>query len=765
MPFIETPSTFYIGRRYDLGTRQVTNDPTYYVHQDLLTHAVIVGMTGSGKTGLGIALAEEAILDNIPVIAIDPKGDLTNLLLTFPQLRPEDFAPWINPDDARRAGADPGEYAKTVADQWRKGLATWDIVPGRIGAMQRAAQFSIYTPGSDAGLPLRIVDSLNAPREGWEGYEEFHRERIDALATAILALIGKEAQPVRDREHVLITNIIERAWQAGQDLTLEALIQQVQTPPFQTLGVFELEKFFPTRDRNKLALALNQILASPSFQSWLRGDPLDAEKLLYAPNGRPRVSILYVAHLSDSERLFVVTMILEAILSWMRSLSGTSSLRALIYFDELFGFFPPAPRNPPTKDPLLRLLKSARAFGVGLALATQNPIDLDYKGLSNAGSWFIGKLQTENDKRRVLEGLQSVATAQMPLNLPQLDRLLSNLGPRVFVLNNIHEQTGPTLFHTRWTMSYLHGPMTRSQVSQLMVAQRQSRTTAAPAGPPVAPVLKPIAPRQTTTAPQVPAFTPAPALTPPPSTPVPPLTIPESDPKAVSADENLDKSQSGVPNDIDQFFISPTVSADAAIRTWSSQTKIPVTAIGGTHLLYHPALLVQVAVRFLDRKTRIEEQQTFAYLLADPGKTGLIRWSDHRVGPFPVELLGHSPTTSIPAAPLPAGLTDAKRLNGLKTDVLDYIYRSATLPVFYHTGTKLASQPGESRDAFLARLQATVPPEQAKNAEEWAKVSASVEEITLSPHRKDIDIAQFGVAWLPGWDIALNGQPISIAAY
>ncbi len=765
MPFLETPNTFYIGRRYDLATRQVTPDPTYYVHHDLLTHAVIVGMTGSGKTGLGIAMAEEAILDNIPVIAIDPKGDLTNLLLTFPQLRPEDFAPWINPDDARRAGSEPAAYAHVVADQWRKGLSAWDIVPGRIGAMQRAAQFSIYTPGSDAGLPLRILDSLNAPREGWTGYEEFHRERIDALATAILALVGKEAEPVRDREHVLLTNIIEHAWQAGQDLTLEALIQQVQTPPFQTLGVFELEKFFPTKDRNKLALALNQIVASPSFQSWLRGDPLDAEKLLFDSNGRPRVSVLYVAHLSDTERSFVITMILEAILSWMRTLPGTSSLRALVYFDEVFGFFPPAPHNPPTKEPLLRLLKSARAYGIGLALATQNPIDLDYKGLSNAGSWFIGKLQTENDKQRVLNGLQSVATAQVPINLPELDRLLSNLAPRVFVFNNVHEQNGPTLFHTRWTMSYLHGPMTRPQISQLMTAQRQSRTAAAPSGPPVVPVLKPIAPRPTVTMPQVPEFTPPQTATPAPATPPPPMTKPQNGPKTAKPTRTAQATAPPLPAGIDQFFITPTVNADTAVQLWSRSTNTPIATISGAHLIYHPVLLAQVAVRFLDRKTHLEEQQILAYLLSDPGKTGLVRWTDHRVGPFPVDLLGHTPAASVPLAALPAGLTDAKRLNALKTDVVDYAYRSVTLPLFYYAPTKLTGQPGETRDAYLARLQASLPPEQTQNAEAWAKITAAVEEMTLSPHRKDIDIAQYGIAWLPGWDITVNGQALSIAAY
>jgi hypothetical protein len=436
--FLETPTTFYLGCRYDAAARQPTPEPIYYASRDLVTHAVIVGMTGSGKTGLGISLVEEAVMDNVPVLVIDPKGDLTNLLLNFPQLRPEDFAPWINPDDARHAGAEPAAYAQTVANIWRNGLADAGIAPGRIGAMTRAAQFSIYTPGSDAGLPLRILDSLRAPKEGWAGNEEPLRERINSLTTALLALIGKEADPVRDREHVLIANIFEHAWQLGQDLTLELLIQQVQQPPFQALGVFDIEKFFPAKERGKLALALNQIVASPSFQAWLRGDPLDPQTLLYQPDGRPRVSIIYLAHLSDSERLFVVSMLLEAVNSWMRGLTGTSTLRALIYFDELFGFFPPAPHNPPSKEPILRLLKQARAFGVGMVLATQNPIDLDYKGLANAGTWFIGKLQTDNDKARVLTGLQNISTAERPLNMQALDRLLSTLGPRVFVMNNRH---------------------------------------------------------------------------------------------------------------------------------------------------------------------------------------------------------------------------------------------------------------------------------------------------------------------------------------
>src|SRR5579871_6449673 len=464
MPFIEAPNSFYLGRSYDPSTRESIDEVVYYDARDLTTHAVVVGMTGSGKTGLCIDLLEEAALDNIPAIVIDSKGDITNLLLTFPNLQPEDFAPWINVDDAQRAGLELAQYAGEVAHQWRAGLAEWSIGPQRIAALKSAAQFSIYTPGSDAGLPVNILESLRAPREGWAGFEEGHRERISGIVIALLALIGKQVQPVKDREHILLSNIFESAWKNGQDLSLEEIIMYVQKPPFATLGVFDVDTFFPEKDRFKLAMALNNIIASPSFQTWMSGESLDVSRLFYTQEGRARVSIFYIAHLTEAERSFIITLLLENMLAWMNSLSGTSSLRGILYFDEVFGAFPPYPRNPPTKEPLLRLLKQARAFGIGLILATQNPGDLDYKSLSNAGTWFIGKLQTENDKRRVLGGLQAASTAQTNLNFEHLSRLISSLDPRVFIMHNVHDERGPLLMHSRWSMSYLRGPLTRPQV-------------------------------------------------------------------------------------------------------------------------------------------------------------------------------------------------------------------------------------------------------------------------------------------------------------
>ncbi len=472
MPFIEAPTTFYMGKQFDPASGKLDDDVVYYDSRDLTTHAVVVGMTGSGKTGLCITLLEEAILDNIPAIIIDPKGDITNLLLTFPDLRPEDFQPWVNMDDARRAGLDVPSFAADVAARWREGLGNWGIVPDRVRWLQRAARYSIYTPGSDAGLPISILASLRAPREGFAGAEEFHREQINGIVTALLALIGKDVQPVKDKEHVLIANIFEHNWRQGIDLTLEDIILQVQKPPFEKLGVFAVDDYMSERKRYQLAMELNNIVAAPSFQTWIQGQPMDIQTLLYQPNGRPRVSIFYIAHLSDAERLFIITLLLENMLGWMRTQSGTTSLRALLYIDEMFGYFPPYPRNPPTKEPILRLLKQARAFGIGLILATQNPGDLDYKGLTNAGTWFIGRLQSDNDRAKVMAGLESLATASSSLNLRDVERLIADIAPRVFLMHNVHSDQ-PVLVHTRWAMSYLRGPLTRQQIQYLMAGQKQ----------------------------------------------------------------------------------------------------------------------------------------------------------------------------------------------------------------------------------------------------------------------------------------------------
>ena len=479
MQDFEKLGAFYLGR----SPGNPSAPPFLYDSKDLVTHAVCVGMTGSGKTGLCIDLLEEAAIDGVPALVIDPKGDIANLLLQFPQLRTEDFQPWVNEDDAKRQNLSIPEFAAQQAELWKQGLASWGQTPERIALLQRSAEFAIYTPGSDAGLPLSILKSFEAPPEALRDDREAYRDRISGTATAMLSLLGIDAEPMKSREHILLSNIFDAAWKNDQSLTLEDLVHQIQSPPITRVGVVDLEAFYPAKERFELAMSLNNLLASPGFDCWLQGEPLDISRLLYNPAGKPKVSILSIAHLSDTERMFVVTLVLNELLGWMRAQSGTTSLRAILYMDEIFGYFPPV-ANPPSKRPLLTLLKQARAFGLGIVLATQNPVDLDYKGLSNAGTWFIGRLQTERDKQRLLEGLEGASNeGGGQFDRAAMEQTLAGLGKRVFLMNNVHEDQ-PVLFESRWALSYLRGPMTRSQIRAMMQGSKATQpANTAPAKP------------------------------------------------------------------------------------------------------------------------------------------------------------------------------------------------------------------------------------------------------------------------------------------
>jgi hypothetical protein len=462
----EKLGVFYLGRRWDPKAKKTLAELLLYDSKDLTTHGLCVGMTGSGKTGLCIGLLEEAAIDGIPALAIDPKGDLANLALTFPNLAPTDFQPWVDPADAERQGLTVEQLAAKTAATWKKGLADWDQSPERIARFRNACEVAIYTPGSKAGRPLALLRSLTAPPKVVADDEEALRARVQGAVSGLLALAGIESDPMQGREHILLSQLVLTAWSAGKDLDLPALIQAVQKPPFDRVGVLDLESFFPAKDRSGLALALNNVLASPGAAAWAEGEPLDVQKLLWTSAGKPRIAVLSIAHLSDAQRMFFVTTLLSEVLAWMRTQSGTSSLRALVYMDEIFGYFPPS-AAPPSKLPMLTLLKQARAFGVGVLLATQNPVDLDYKGLANTGTWFIGRLQTERDKLRVLDGLQgAMDAASHAFDRKAIDALLSGLGSRVFLLNDVHED-GPETFQTRWTLSYLAGPLSKDQVQQL----------------------------------------------------------------------------------------------------------------------------------------------------------------------------------------------------------------------------------------------------------------------------------------------------------
>ena len=462
---------FYLGRH--------AGAPLLYASKDLTTHAVCVGMTGSGKTGLLVALLEEAAIDGVPAIVIDPKGDLGNLLLAFPDLLPADFEPWVDPDEAARQGLEPAEFSAKTAQAWRTGLEEWGQSPDRIARFCAAVDIALYTPGSRAGLPLALIRSFRAPPRTDD--DELLRDRATTSVAALLGMLGIAADPLSSREHILLARILVSSWEGGTDLDIAALIAAIQSPPFQRLGVVDLESFFPAADRNALAMSLNLLLASPNAASWMDGEPLDIPSLLYTKEGKPRLSILCISHLDDAQRMFFVTTVLNELLGWMRTQSGTSSLRAILLMDEIAGYFPPV-ANPPSKPPMLTLLKQARAFGLGVVLATQNPVDLDYRGLANIGTWMIGRLQTEQDKGRLLDGLQGVDRGQ-------LDRMLSSLGQRTFLLNNVRA-SAPVLFQTRWTLSYLRGPLGRAEIRTLTQMRGAARSDPTAAGTPVVPPLK-----------------------------------------------------------------------------------------------------------------------------------------------------------------------------------------------------------------------------------------------------------------------------------
>lgn len=474
MQEFEKLGVFYLGREYDLEHKKSKDNLLLYDSKDLVTHAVCVGMTGSGKTGLCIGILEEAAIDGIPAIVIDPKGDLANLLLTFPDLKPDDFLPWINEEDARKKGLSVQEYADKQAYLWKQGLSEWGQNGERIQRLRNAADFVIYTPGSSAGIPVSILKSFEAPERGIVEDSDLLRERINTTVTSLLNLLGIEADPIQSREHILLSTILDLAWRQGQNLDLTQFIQSIQSPPVSRIGVFDVESFFPSKERFSLAMKMNNLLAAPGFHVWLEGEPLDINSMLYSNQGKPRVAIFSIAHLNDAERMFFVSLLLTQLLGWMRTQSGTTSLRSLLYMDEIFGYFPPV-ANPPSKAPLLTLLKQARAFGLGIVLATQNPVDLDYKGLSNTGTWFIGRLQTERDKARVIDGLEGASSsAGGRFDHQRMEQILASLGSRIFLMNNVHEDS-PVIFETRWVMSYLRGPLTRAQIKLLMDEKNAAR--------------------------------------------------------------------------------------------------------------------------------------------------------------------------------------------------------------------------------------------------------------------------------------------------
>jgi len=662
-------SNFYLGRIYDPQKKVVTTQAVAYDPADLTTHAVVTGMTGSGKTGLCIGLLEEAALQGVPAIIIDPKGDLTNLILHFPDLVPQDFQPWIEPDLARRAGKTLEQAAQEASNSWRNGLKEWGITPARVLALKNAAQFAIYTPGSDAGIGISVLSSLAAPDIPWEENREILREKVSSTVTAILGLVGiTDIDPIQSREHILLSNLFETAWSQGQNIDLTELILQTQTPPFEKLGAFPVDTFFPPKDRMTLAMQLNNILAAPGFEAWREGQALDIKALLYTPEGKPRHSIFYLAHLSDAERMFFVTLLFSAVETWMRTQKGSTSLRALLYMDEIFGYLPPT-AVPPSKGPLLRMLKQARAFGLGLLLATQNPVDVDYKALSNAGTWFIGKLQTEQDKNRLLDGLESASGG---LSRSAMDTAISSLGKRVFVLHNVHAKA-PVLFQTRWTMNFLAGPLTRIQIKDL------NKLAGLEAGAPSAPTQAP----KTESAPSF-------ARSGSSSAPVPA-------PVKSAATGDGSQTKPPVPSGVAEYYLPQNYSLPEAFS--SAKRSMPAQAmIQG--VIYRPALLAAAQVRFLDRKFGVDINQTRAALVGSIERSGVIRWDDFGYA-GDVEKIESAPAPQARFGMIDAPLNDAKRMTALQKDFADWVYRGSTVTARANQKLKVFAGPDITQAEFM----------------------------------------------------------------
>ena len=638
----EKLGAFYLGKSYDVEHRQTTPELLLYKSKDLTTHAVCVGMTGSGKTGLCLALLEEAAIDGIPAIAIDPKGDLGNLLLTFPDLRPEDFRSWLDPGEVERSGMTKDKLAAQTAAQWRTGLAEWEQDGARIAKFRSAVDLAIYTPGGSAGLPLTVLRSFAAPPAALVADGDAFRQRVSSAVAGLLGLLGIDADPLQSREHILLSNLLDRAWRAGRDLNMADLIRDIQTPPIEKIGLIDLETFFPAKQRFALAMSLNNLLASPGFAGWMQGEPLDIGKLLYTGEGKPRLSILSIAHLSDSERMFFVTILLNELLAWMRTQPGTSALRALLYMDEVFGYFPPT-ANPPSKTAMLTLLKQARAFGLGVVLATQNPVDLDYKGLSNAGTWFLGRLQTERDKARVLDGLEGAsAAAGAHFDRQRLASTLSSLGNRVFLMNDVHDDE-PVVFQTRWTLSYLRGPLTREQIQLLM----RDRRAAAPESAPSAA---------------------APAL---------------------AASEASGGERPVLPPGIAEFFL-PAEHRGAKDGP----------------LVYRPALLGTARMHFADAKAAIDVWEQLAVWAQTEGDSTDSIWQDARIttGDESALDLDKEPVAGAAFAPLLAEFSKPKSYAAWATALKDHLYRNHTLSLWKCAALKQISRPGESKADFAVRL-------------------------------------------------------------
>lgn len=695
----EKLGTFYLGRSYDIDQKQAKDDLLLYDSKDLVTHGVVLGMTGSGKTGLCLTLLEEAAMDGIPVIAIDPKGDIGNLLFTFPELTGPNLRPWINEDDARRKGVSADDYAQAQADTWKKGLGEWGQGEARIQKLRDTVDMTIYTPGSNAGLPVSILSSLATPGDEVMEDREMLADRIESTVSSILALCGVEADPVQSREHILLSNIVSHCWGKKQNLTIENLVRLIQQPPVRKVGVENVDSFFPEEKRNDLAMKLNNLIASPGFAVWLEGEALDIQRMLYTAEGKPRISIFSIAHLSDTERMFFVSLLMNQMLGWMRQQAGTTSLRAMFYMDEIFGYLPPT-ANPPSKKPMMILLKQARAFGLGLLLATQNPVDLDYKALSNIGTWWLGRLQTERDKARVLDGLEGALSGQgASFDRSDIEKMLGALGNRVFLMNNVHEDH-PEVMQVRWTMTYLRGPVSRPEIKKLM--------------DPVRPKAK----AQAAAASEDDGFAP---------------------PGAMAVDtSSLNTTRPKLPDGVSEFFKPVGAGIDTA------------------SLSYVPALIRSATVNLDDAKKKITGRSSVTLVNEIDSANQKVNWNKFVDLPKDMDIskLSDNPESeNADYGDLPGAAMKAKTYDTIAKDYIDWVYANHAVDLSFCPLLETYSNPGEVAGDFRARMSQTAREKRdaavAELKEKYGKKIKSLEDnLTRAMAKVDTQKAQASSAKL-----------------
>ncbi len=653
----EKLGVFYLGKTLAGDSDKLSKSLLLYESKDLLTHGVCVGMTGSGKTGLCLGLLEEAAIDSIPVIAIDPKGDLGNLLLAFPDLKNEDFLPWVNADEARREQISVEQLAAKKAALWRQGLAEWGEDGARIAKFKEACDFAIYTPGSSAGLSVSILSSLKAPSPDFIDDSDSMRERVNSVATCLLTLLGIQADPLKSREHILLATIIDRAWRAAKDLDLTELIEEIQLPSIKRIGALDIETFFPQKERKVFALSLNNLLAAPGFEAWLEGEPLDVDSLLFTATGKPRVSIFSIAHLNDTERMFFVTLLLNQVLSWMRTQSGSASLRAILYMDEIYGYFPPV-ANPPSKMPLLTLLKQARAYGLGILLASQNSVDLDYKGLANAGTWFIGRLQTERDKQRLMDGLEGAAAeGGKPINRRDLELMLGRIKARTFLINNVHEER-PELFETRWTLSYLFGPLARNQIKSLMAARKAAKKSA-----------------------QAPA-------------------VPQPEASARTEAKDTTKGEISSAPDLQTLTAAPLLPGATSQKFLPPTDKI---SSGNSHL-YQACIFAAVSMRFTDQKSHLDLTVQKSFVLPIKDSLQAIDWDNLGKVTLSIDQLASTPLPGAVFAVPPSVMNKESNLKAWQREFSHWLMANQKIYLLRSPTNNQFSLPTETERDFRIRL-------------------------------------------------------------